>query len=182
VCEPLGADAWIGLPAEYDDRCAEIVGGSMKVDAVEFRRAEIPAGNGFTNARALARIYGALACGGDLDGVHLLSRQTLEDATSTWVTGPWFGWTDEVMAGYGVTDSIFKNRFARGFVLNSEITYMGTSPRAFGSSGSGGSFAFADPDAHVSFGYAQNAHIGQGAERHSRSGRLIEALYESLYV
>lgn len=29
-----------------------------------WRRAEIPAGNADTNARALARVYGALACGG----------------------------------------------------------------------------------------------------------------------
>ena len=44
------------------------------------RRAEIPAINGHGTAAALARIYGALACGGELDGVRLLSERSIERA------------------------------------------------------------------------------------------------------
>jgi hypothetical protein len=29
---------------------------------------ELPAGNGVTDARSFARMYGALACGGEIDG------------------------------------------------------------------------------------------------------------------
>jgi CubicO group peptidase (beta-lactamase class C family) len=37
--------------------------------------AEIPAANGVTTARALARMYGAIANGGEVDGVRFLSRE-----------------------------------------------------------------------------------------------------------
>src|SRR5678815_357917 len=43
--------------------------------------ASIPAANGLFTARSLARIYAALAAGGTLDGVRLLSRETLQHAT-----------------------------------------------------------------------------------------------------
>ena len=43
--------------------------------------AEIPAANGHGDARSLARLYGALACGGELDGVHVLSREAIARAT-----------------------------------------------------------------------------------------------------
>src|SRR5215472_6616632 len=40
-----------------------------------WRAAEIPAGNAHTNARALARVYGALACGGEVDRADSRSRR-----------------------------------------------------------------------------------------------------------
>lgn len=179
VCQPLGADAWIGLPAEFDHRCAELAGSAFPTD-VGWRRAEIPAGNGHANARALARIYSVLACGGQLDGVHLLDQGTIDDALSAWRVGPWFGWTDELRAAVGVPEELFELRFARGFALNSRFAYMGPNDAAFGYGGSGGSFSFADQEAKVSFAYAQNAHLGQGQQRETRSGRVIEALYDAL--
>jgi CubicO group peptidase (beta-lactamase class C family) len=45
-----------------------------------WRAAEIPAANGHATARALARLYGALARGGELDGVRVLSRETIDRA------------------------------------------------------------------------------------------------------
>ncbi|MHC4788974.1 MAG: serine hydrolase domain-containing protein, partial [Planctomycetota bacterium] len=41
----------------------------------------VPAANGLFSARSLARLYAALAAGGALDGVRLLSQQTLQRAT-----------------------------------------------------------------------------------------------------
>jgi CubicO group peptidase (beta-lactamase class C family) len=175
VCEPLGADAWIGLPEALDDRVAEVVGDYY--DSPEFRRAEIPAGNGFTNGRALARIYAAVACGGSVDGVHLFSKQTIEDATFASVTGPWEGGLEQVAALY---PTLYTLRFARGFKMNSSFTWMGPNSNAFGDAGSGGSISFADPTARVSFGYAQNAHLGPKADIKSRPGRVIQALYDAL--
>src|SRR6266478_356147 len=49
---------------------------AMKLGAVnsrEWRGAEIPAANGHTTGRALARLYGALARGGEVDGVRVMS-------------------------------------------------------------------------------------------------------------
>src|SRR5271170_5065862 len=55
--------------------------GAMRLSAVNsraWRGAEVPAANGHTNARALARFYGALARGGELDGVRILSPAQIE--------------------------------------------------------------------------------------------------------
>lgn len=43
-----------------------------------WRRADIGAANGHGNARALARLQSAVACGGAVDGVRLLSPPTIE--------------------------------------------------------------------------------------------------------
>jgi CubicO group peptidase (beta-lactamase class C family) len=180
VCEPLGIDAWIGFGPELDDRCADLVGSSSQFASLEWRRNEVPAASGYTNGRALARLYGALARGGDLDEVHLLSRATIEAATASSVSGPWFGWTGEMMRAAGVSEDVFQVAFARGFAMNNRFAYMGPNPKAFGGGGSGGSFAFADPDAQIGFGYAQNAHLGQGQGVTTRSGRLVTAVYEAL--
>ena len=54
----------------------------------EWRAAEIPAGNGHGTAYALARIYGALSRGGELDGVRILRSETIEAAIEEQVFGP----------------------------------------------------------------------------------------------
>jgi CubicO group peptidase (beta-lactamase class C family) len=56
----------------------------MDRDAVNsraWRGAEIPAVNGHGTARALARVYGALARGGEVDGVRILEARTIARAT-----------------------------------------------------------------------------------------------------
>ena len=116
------------------------------VNTRDWRGAEIPAANGHRNARAVARLYGALARGGELDGVRILSEEAIERATVEQVSG-----RDEVMG--------LNLRVALGFVLTSPDARLGPNPRAFGHSGAGGSLGFADPDAKVGFGYAMNRMI-----------------------
>ena len=43
--------------------------------------AEIPAANGVVTARALARMYGAIANGGEIDGTRFLSRELVDGLT-----------------------------------------------------------------------------------------------------
>ena len=111
IGDPLAIDCWIGLPASVDDRVAQVVkaGGPSERSGMwnntAFRRAEIPAGNGHTNARALARLYAVLANGGDKDGVHLITDKTMDEATASYVTGRWFGMTDEMLAAAKSTNS-----------------------------------------------------------------------------
>ena len=42
-----------------------------------WRRADIGAANGHGNARSVARLQSAVACGGEVDGVRLLSPKTI---------------------------------------------------------------------------------------------------------
>jgi len=115
-------------------------GGGM--NGRSWRGAEIPAGNGHGSARALARIYGAVACGGTQDGVTLLSPAAIERARAEARHGP-----DDVLP--------LVSRFAQGFQLGTESEPLGPG-RAFGHSGAGGSLGVADPEARLGFGYAMN--------------------------
>jgi CubicO group peptidase (beta-lactamase class C family) len=51
------------------------------VNTREWRAAEIPAANGHGDARSLARLYGALATDGKLDGQRVLSEEAIAAAT-----------------------------------------------------------------------------------------------------
>ncbi len=137
------------------------------VNSREWRGAEIPAGNGHTTARALARVYGALSRGGELDGVQVLSSETIGRATVEQVNGE-----DAVLT--------LDSRFGLGFMLPSSLAYMGPNPRAFGHPGAGGSLGFADPDAAVGFGYTMNQMVMAAGLADPRWAPLIDAVYEAL--
>ena len=131
-----------------------------------WRRSEIPAANGYSDARSLARVYGALACGGRLDGVDVLSPESIARATIEQAAGP-----DAMLPD--------PTRFAQGFLLSMDGN-MGPSPRNFGHPGAGGSVGFADPDRRMGFGYVMNQ-MKVGLQGESTSSRLlIDALYTLL--
>jgi CubicO group peptidase (beta-lactamase class C family) len=76
-----------------------------------------------------------------------------------------------------MTDAAFWLGFARpgaGFEF-------GSSPRAFGHPGAGGSFAFADPDLELSFAYAPNR-LGHHLRDDPRELTLRRALYECVHA
>ena len=105
IAGPLGADFHIGLPPSEFHRVANIVvpppvpsdQPQLDPNSVAFktwtnptmpgpdyswteswRRADIGAANGHGNARSVARLQSAVACGGEVDGVRLLSPQTID--------------------------------------------------------------------------------------------------------
>jgi|TARA_Y100000310_G_scaffold302039_2_gene339031 CubicO group peptidase (beta-lactamase class C family) len=131
-----------------------------------WRKAEIAAANGQANARGIARIYGALANGGEIDGVKIISREAIEIAVQQEV-----GDQKDLVIGMPM-------RRARGFILNSAGGY-GPSNRAFGHSGAGGSTGFADPDANIGIGYAMNQMESNPAAV-PRSNLLLDATYACL--
>jgi CubicO group peptidase (beta-lactamase class C family) len=103
---------------------------------------ELVAGNGVGTARAIARLYSVFAEGGSELGVGAATMAELiaeprEDALN-----------DVVM---GVPSS-----FSLGFLRPGPRPTFGSSPRAFGTPGAGGSFGFADPDAHLAYAYVMN--------------------------
>jgi CubicO group peptidase (beta-lactamase class C family) len=133
-----------------------------------WRGAEIPGANGHSTARALARIYGALSCGGELDGVRIVSSASLPRFYTEQSKG-----LDEVLK--------FPTRFSLGYMLSQPGAQLGPNQRSFGHPGAGGSLGFADLDARVGFGYVMNQ-MGEAAASllDPRCAALIEAVYASL--
>jgi CubicO group peptidase (beta-lactamase class C family) len=175
VAAPLGADFHIGLPASEDHRVADLVPPDLSaalgtgaiqpdtlaartllscpLDATEprtraWRGAEIPAAGGTGNARSVARVHSALACGGEVDGVRLMSADAVERILEEQISG-----TDGVL---GVP-----MRFGMGFGLMSDLIPLSPNKRAFFWGGWGGSLAVIDLDAEVSVAYVMNR-MGDG--------------------
>jgi CubicO group peptidase (beta-lactamase class C family) len=108
-----------------------------------YRHVQIPAGNGFGTARALARAYGAFATGGADLGLQAHTILALEaDPVS-----PREGCYDRVLK----TDTAFSLGYMKPFA-----TFPVGSARAYGAPGIGGSLGFAEPELGLGFGYAPN--------------------------
>ncbi|HET7786771.1 MAG TPA: serine hydrolase domain-containing protein [Myxococcales bacterium] len=103
---------------------------------------EVPAGNGVGTARAIARAYSALAEGGAEIG---LTPETFARVTAPPVVSRPI---DEVLG--------IPSFFSLGFLRPGPQVSFASSPRALGSPGAGGSFAFADPDARLGYAYVMN--------------------------
>jgi len=92
----------------------------------------------------VARVYAAMARRGELDGVRLMSPDSIERMT-----------TEQHNQVEQLQDRPYHQ--ALGVLLNTpEAVYMGPNPRSFGHHGIGGSIGFADPDARIGFSYAVN--------------------------
>jgi CubicO group peptidase (beta-lactamase class C family) len=129
--------------------------GDMNLPAV--REAMLPSAGGITNARSLARMYAALANGGELDGVRLLRPETIAAATVPH-TAPVDGAREEVnfALGYRLGGTYFSPP--------SLLRAMSTRSTVFGHSGAGGTMAFADPERHFAIAILHNL------TRHSEPG------------
>ena len=125
----------------------------------------MPSTNGHGNARAVARLFSALAGDGLLDGVHVLGPEMVARAAEEQVHG------DDIVLGR-------PTRFGLGFQLTMAARPLGPNPRAFGHFGAGGSLGFADPDAQVAFAYAMNQ--GRGGWQHKHVRHLIDLVYAAL--
>ena len=191
VAEPLGADFHIGLDVEHDSRVAELIPpeinpgedgsdpdsialrtfASLPLDATapgrrEWRAAEIPAAGGTGNARSIARVLSALSCGGSIDGVTLMSPETVERVLNVQTDGV------DLVLGSHVT-------FGMGFATYMADAVAPPNPRHFRWGGWGGSIAVVDLDAHVAIAYVMNR-MDSGALGDVRGGNIIRAVYESI--
>jgi len=110
----------------------------------EIRELEVPSFGGHGNARAMARIYAMLAGNGELDGVRLLSPQAVV-RLSTLV------WDHDCIM------TRRRMRMGYGFMQNeTETVPMGRNINAFGHTGTGGAFAWADRENNTSYCYVTN--------------------------
>ena len=135
---PVGLLARAGrLPADVDPW-----GGDYNRDDV--RAIEIPSANGIGTAAAVARLYGAAATGDAALGVTTGVR----DELMAQPTPPSRGLRDKGLH----VDVVY----SLGLSKPAPVCVFGSSDKAFGTPGFGGSFGFADPDTGVGFGYLMN--------------------------
>jgi CubicO group peptidase (beta-lactamase class C family) len=109
-------------------------------------RVAIPAANGLFTARSLARIYAALSMGGELDGVRLLSRRTLAEATQ------------RQRRTRALAVIPIDMRWRLGY--HGIFTTVGVPREAFGHFGFGGSGAWADPSRELAVALIVNRGMG----------------------
>lgn len=102
---------------------------------------EIPAVNGVFTARDLATMYSALANGGSVDSVELLSRRTAHDIGRVQTR------TRDYVLGFNM-------RWRLGY--HQAFTTGRMPRRGFGHFGFGGSGAWADPSTGLSLGFVTN--------------------------
>jgi CubicO group peptidase (beta-lactamase class C family) len=134
--------------------------------------AEIPAGNGITNATSLSRMYAAVI--GAVDGgppEPLLTPAQVELARTPLTSG-----TDQVFASVGFK---LEQKIGLGFWRSSPVTLFG-GDGSFGHGGAGGSYGFADPEHGLAVGYVMNKMAMEEFTGDSRSHGLISALYEAI--
>jgi CubicO group peptidase (beta-lactamase class C family) len=164
IAQPLGADLWVGAPDGRDNDVAEIVPpepdrnvsspneiarwavSNPQPDAsapnrYAWRKAQIPAVNFHATANGLARVYAAIANGGSLDGVTLISADGVRALRQMRTPGP-----DQMLG---------ERQWASGMALNTTLMY-GPDRETFGHSGWGGSFGCANVGANVAIAYVVN--------------------------
>ncbi|MBY8985723.1 MAG: beta-lactamase family protein [Candidatus Lokiarchaeota archaeon] len=194
VSDPLNSDFHIGFGQEHDNRVADLIPydlpqegepGYFEMDPKtffgrvftnpvmdieetktrEWRTAEIPAAGGHGNARSVARIGSAIACGGEVDGVRLLKMETIKKAMEEQIYSQ-----DLVL--------MMPIRFGVGFGLPSkEIPFP--SPNTVWWGGAGGSMIIMDLANKLSICYVMNQ-MKMSIVGDTRSLKLLTAIYEGL--
>ena len=184
VARPLGIEFYIGLPDDVgDERLATFLGGRMAsailhlhempprlvlallnpfgltgrvfrnpkallkasdINRRDILRIELPSVNGTGTARAIAKAYGVVATGG---AELRMSAGTIREIEA--VPKPPSG---------GAHDKVLKTETAYGFGFMKPFPMLpfGSSARAFGHTGTGGSFGYADPDRALGYAYVMN--------------------------
>jgi CubicO group peptidase (beta-lactamase class C family) len=106
----------------------------------DVRRACLPSANGHFTARALARLYGALANGGEIGGMCLVTKERIAEMQRVQTELP-----DRVLFGLEIPKAI---GFWTGGLWSPRglPSFMGARRTAFGHPGRGGSAAWANPD------------------------------------
>jgi len=184
IARPLQADFFIGVPLSEFPRISDLVPPNSKgrlelagdADSIRvktfrspatnalasrtegWRRAEIPAANGHGNARSVAKIHAILACGGEANGVRLMSPETAASVMRPRISG------EDLVLNVPMS-------FGLGFgIIKPQVCSWG---------GWGGSLVIIDQAARSSIAYVMNK-MHPGLMGDTRSGTLATAFYRSL--
>jgi CubicO group peptidase (beta-lactamase class C family) len=170
IAGPLGADFHIGLPPSEFHRVANAVpppaltwdptqldptsvlfrtisGPTNQIETSwteRWRRADIPAANGHGNARSVARIQSAVACGGTVGGVRLLAPKTVDRIFEVQSDGVDLVLGVRLRIGLGY-----------GLLWPEVLPFVPDSRVCFGT-GTGGSLVLADADRRLTVAYVMN--------------------------
>ena len=158
----MGPDSLIGRALLLQGALGAL-SGDMMFNTRAMHAAEIPAANGITNATSLSRMYAA--CVSEVDGIRLLTPETVRKVSETLTSGP-----DQVL--------MVESTFGLGFMTHSSFTPM-MGPSSFGHAGAGGSLGFGDADSGVGFGYVMNQ-MQMNLAGDPRPAGLIDAVKASL--
>ncbi|OHV01735.1 serine hydrolase domain-containing protein [Mycobacterium talmoniae] len=207
IAAPLGLQLYIGLPAAVDRTRVAQLHGWKRVEALlhlntmpprlalallnpfgltgrsvnlpndidamrdfnreDVRTVEMPAANGIGTARSVAAAYGSAATGGGELGL----TPTTFDALTQPAVAPSRGLRDKVLH----VDSVF----SLGYCKPVPHFCFGSSDKAFGTPGLGGSLGFADPDSGIGFGYVMNR-LGFHLYSDPREIALRQALFRDV--
>ncbi|MCR6483649.1 beta-lactamase family protein [Amycolatopsis sp. OK19-0408] len=172
IAGPLGADFHIGLPPEHDHRVAPVIPPQTRAPEIvargpgnppipaeiaateAWRRAEIPSGNGFGNARSVAAVQSVLSDGGR----GLLSAAGCERALEEQFLGE-----DEVLGT--------RMRYGMGYSIQGRSCSWG---------GWGGSIVLADLGTRMTVAYVMNRMLEEGPLGDDRGLGMVMAAYEGL--
>ena len=133
LVRPARGLAEAGMPEGFD----ELVRDPRIHDAV------MPGWNGVFSARALARMYGAIANGGQIDGRTFLKPETVEAIGTRQAAGYY-----DYVLGYPISFTLGYHRPV--------IMAKSQPPHAFGHYGLGGSGAYGDPSTGMSLAFVTN--------------------------
>ncbi|MET8168396.1 serine hydrolase domain-containing protein [Streptomyces sp. NPDC005329] len=125
-------------------------------NSVAWRRAQIPAASGFGNARSVALVQSAMACGGSVRGVRLLSRAGVDRAWEEQFSG------EDRRLGMPISWGLGYGRFG------------GT----YGWGGWGGSTVMIEPEARMVVAYVTNQMREPAAD--TRGLDIVMAAYDGL--
>ncbi len=172
IARPLGADFHIGLAPSEFHRVANpvpwppqrtypvdldpngpafktftgpVMDGNLEWSWTErWQCADIGAGNGHGNARSVARIQSAVACGGEVDGVRLLSPKTINRIFEEQSDGI------DLVLGYRLRIGV-----GYGLPWPEVLPFVPEGRVCFGA-GAGGSLVIADANRRLTFAYVMN--------------------------
>jgi len=193
IAGPLGADFHIGLDPSQFHRVSNVIPfqGPLPIDlvtdhdsvsyktlsgpaweppvswTVEWRQADIGAANGHGNARSLARLLSVVACGGEIDGPHLLSPSTCDLIFQEQSNGV------DLVLGVPL-------RFGIGYALKNEIIPYLPNGRVCTWGGWGGSVIVVDRDRRLTVSYVMNRM--EGGLGGKRGPDLVRAAYAALNI
>lgn len=158
----LGGDLFVGLPEREDARVSDLF--EPRADAprgmaplaenntTAWRRAGVPGGGAYGNARGMAALYQMMLNGGKLNGAQFLSPRTLAYAIRNH-TG------DRVDEFMGMPMHRGLGPHLRGTTATVRGLGSSASPNTFGHGGVGTSYCWADPDSGLSFAYITNNRV-----------------------